>query len=139
MDGNTSRSHLKRPLPEDDDEPHRPPMYCSLSQTLTPQNPPFLGFSVLIFSIFSSFLVRFFYRQKRPRFPKGKKVKTDDTPEEVVPVDGADPRFAAKERSKRRNQITAELFIDQNNETLQDISAAEENYEVCRFPLLSRF
>eukprot|EP00262_Sarcandra_glabra_P015649 TRINITY_DN4880_c0_g1_i1.p1 TRINITY_DN4880_c0_g1~~TRINITY_DN4880_c0_g1_i1.p1 ORF type:complete len:403 (-),score=93.23 TRINITY_DN4880_c0_g1_i1:266-1474(-) len=72
--------------------------------------------------------------QKRPRFPKGKKVKKgDEIAAEITvekrPSDLADPRLASKERAKRRNQFTAELFSDQTSGILQDINAAEVNYE----------
>lgn len=75
------------------------------------------------------------YRAKRVRFPKGKKVKPGD---EIVvdkgnveedPSDLTKPLNAAKERAKRRNQITAELFSEETG-GLNDISAAEETYEV---------
>ncbi|KAK9286794.1 hypothetical protein L1049_015199 [Liquidambar formosana] len=64
--------------------------------------------------------------QKRVRFPKGKKVKPGvEVVDTAKPVDGPsdrmEPRLAAKERAKRRNQITAELFCDD--------SLAEVNYE----------
>ncbi|KAM7478966.1 hypothetical protein LguiA_027179 [Lonicera macranthoides] len=75
------------------------------------------------------------YRQKRVRFPKGKKIKsgdevvdvgphTEDSPSEVK-----DPHLAAKERALRRTQITAKLLEEENAGMLHDISAAEEHYE----------
>ncbi|XP_058085926.1 uncharacterized protein LOC131233278 isoform X2 [Magnolia sinica] len=99
MEEKPSLSHRKRPLSEDDDD--------------EPLQPP---------------------TEKRPRFPKGKKVKKDDgisAPElaEVHPSGWTDPRLAAKERAKRRNQITAELFSEQGAGILQDVSSAEVNYE----------
>ncbi|KAH0757012.1 hypothetical protein KY290_020505 [Solanum tuberosum] len=70
--------------------------------------------------------------QKRVRFPKGKKVKQSDNT-----IDGredkhsgrTDPRAAAKERSARRNQITAELLDEENEGEIADISRAEVEYE----------
>ncbi|XP_022988804.1 SUPPRESSOR OF ABI3-5 [Cucurbita maxima] len=72
--------------------------------------------------------------QKRVRFPKGKKVKTGDAFVDVAkaeenPSDLTDPRFAAKERAKRRNQMTADLFNEENRGVGNDISAAEVTYE----------
>nr|DAD41146.1 TPA_asm: hypothetical protein HUJ06_015469 [Nelumbo nucifera] len=77
-----------------------------------------------------------FFRQKRVRFPKGKKVKTgDERPSVSVDEDGlselADPRLAAKERAKRRNQMTAELFREETHGIFHDVSSAEVTYEVC--------
>lgn len=73
------------------------------------------------------------------RFPKGKKVKAED--EAVVdkaPVeveedadDMLNPRNAAKERAKRRSQITTELFSEDSRGIANDISAAEVKYQVC--------
>lgn len=73
--------------------------------------------------------------QKRVRFPKGKKVKPGD---DVVvdkgkavddgQTDLTDPRFAAKERANRRNQMTYELCSEENRGII-NISAAEETYE----------
>lgn len=77
-------------------------------------------------------------RAKRVRFPKGKKVRPGD---EVVLVekgkaeedenDLTNPRNAAKERAKRRSQITTELFSEDSRGIANDISAAEVRYEVC--------
>ncbi|XP_012078820.1 CD2 antigen cytoplasmic tail-binding protein 2 isoform X2 [Jatropha curcas] len=71
-------------------------------------------------------------KQKKVRFPKGKKVKPGDEEAladgpkvEDVPLDIKDPRVAAKERAKRRSQITVELF----NEETNDVSTAEVSYE----------
>ncbi|KAG6652002.1 uncharacterized protein LOC122313724 isoform X1 [Carya illinoinensis] len=71
--------------------------------------------------------------QKRVRFPKGKKVKpgdegvdrgqADEAPSEVL-----NPRLAAKERAKRRNQITAELFTEESRGIINDVTAAEVAY-----------
>lgn len=44
--------------------------------------------------------------------------------------DLTDPRLAAKERAKRRNQMTADLFSEENRGLVNDISAAEVTYEV---------
>ncbi|XVF01585.1 hypothetical protein REPUB_Repub04eG0101200 [Reevesia pubescens] len=72
--------------------------------------------------------------QKRVRFPKGKKVKPgEETVNRVDVEDGSgdvnDPRQAAKERAKRRNQITTELFTEDGRGMLNDVSAAEITYE----------
>ncbi|KAL4303822.1 hypothetical protein GQ457_10G019600 [Hibiscus cannabinus] len=72
--------------------------------------------------------------QKRARFPKGKKVKPgEEVPNRVDIEDGSgdskDPRLAAKERSKRRSQITTELFAEDGRGMLNDVSAAEVSYE----------
>ncbi|KAJ9162696.1 hypothetical protein P3X46_022452 [Hevea brasiliensis] len=70
-------------------------------------------------------------KQKKIRFPKGKKVKPGDeaivsrAKVEDIPTDTKDPRLAAQERAKRRNLITAELFSEELNEA----SAAEVTYE----------
>lgn len=83
------------------------------------------------------------YRQKRVRFPKGKKIKSGDEVVDVGPhtEDGPsevkDPHLAAKERALRRTQITAKLLEEENAGMLHDISAAEEHYEVYVFTLLS--
>lgn len=78
------------------------------------------------------------YRAKRIRFPKGKKVKPGDevvvvdkgnVEEEEEATDLMNPQVAAKERAKRRSQITAELFTDDTGGV--DVSAAEVTYEVC--------
>lgn len=81
-------------------------------------------------------------RQKRVRFPKGKKARPGDEavnrgrPEEGVgvgigPTPLTDPRSAAEERAKRRSQITTELFSEETAGILNDISAAEVTYRVC--------
>ncbi|XP_009628293.1 uncharacterized protein LOC107759438 [Nicotiana tabacum] len=69
--------------------------------------------------------------QKRVRFPKGKKVKQGDNTiegREDLPSGWRDPRLAAKERSVRRNQITAELLDEENEGEIADISRAEVEY-----------
>ncbi|KAJ4953442.1 hypothetical protein NE237_030274 [Protea cynaroides] len=71
---------------------------------------------------------------KRVRFPKGKKVKAVDgvasvNKVEEVPSVGQDPRLAAKERSKRRSQITTELLSEEVSGGFTDLSAAEVHYE----------
>lgn len=79
------------------------------------------------------------YRQKRVRFPKGKKVKQGDNTiegREDLPSGWRDPRLAAKERSVRRNQITAELLDEENEGEIADISRAEVEYGVCFFKYL---
>ncbi|GMI88356.1 hypothetical protein like AT5G09390 [Hibiscus trionum] len=72
--------------------------------------------------------------QKRARFPKGKKVKPgEEVPNRVDIEDDAgdlkNPRLAAKERAKRRSQITTELFAEDGRGMLNDVSAAEISYE----------
>ncbi|KHG20831.1 CD2 antigen cytoplasmic tail-binding 2 [Gossypium arboreum] len=72
--------------------------------------------------------------QKRVRFPKGKKVKPgEEAPNRVDIENGSgdlkDPRLAAKERAKRRSQITTELFAEDGRGMLNDVSAAEISYE----------
>ncbi|XP_004485576.1 uncharacterized protein [Cicer arietinum] len=71
---------------------------------------------------------------KRVRFPKGKKGKPVDVIVEKVIVeedvnDLTNPVVAAKERVKRRNQITAELLSEENGGTSNNLSAAEVKYE----------
>lgn len=70
-------------------------------------------------------------RPKKVRFPKGKKVKVvDDVPAEKgvedggVPGGSVDPRLAAKERAMKRR------LINDGGGVLDDVSAAEINYEV---------
>ncbi|CAL8175102.1 unnamed protein product [Prunus armeniaca] len=103
MESNPSRSNLKRPFFEDDGS-DKPPA------------------------------------QKRVRFPKGKKARPGDEavnrgrPEEAVgvgigPTPLTDPRSAAKERAKRRSQITTELFSEETAGILNDVSAAEVTYK----------
>ncbi|KAK4271251.1 hypothetical protein QN277_019970 [Acacia crassicarpa] len=99
MEGSSTRSNNKRPFVEEDDGFDKPPA------------------------------------QKRVRFPKGKKARPGDEP--VVdkgPVeedtdDMMNPRHAAKERAKRRSQITTELFSEDSRGIANDISAAEVKYE----------
>ncbi|CAB4320103.1 unnamed protein product [Prunus armeniaca] len=103
MESNPSRSNLKRPFFEDDGS-DKPPA------------------------------------QKRVRFPKGKKARPGEEavnrgrPEEAVgvgigPTPLTDPRSAAKERAKRRSQITTELFSEETAGILNDVSAAEVTYK----------
>lgn len=69
-------------------------------------------------------------RPKKVRFPKGKKVKVvGDVPAEKVedggvPGGSLDPRLAATERAMKRRQI------NDGGGILDDVSAAEINYEV---------
>ena len=83
----------------------------------------------MIFVCFFFFVI---CRQKKVRFPKGKKVKSVDErvdrgkAEEEGPSDLKDPRLAAKERAMLRNLITDEGFSGHIN----DASAAEVAYEV---------
>ncbi|KAF9690160.1 hypothetical protein SADUNF_Sadunf01G0166900 [Salix dunnii] len=70
-------------------------------------------------------------KQKKVRFPKGKKVKSGDeavdkSKAEEGPSERKDPRLAAKERAMLRNEITAQIFSEDTN----DASAAEVAYEV---------
>ncbi|KAF5733325.1 putative CD2-binding protein-related [Tripterygium wilfordii] len=73
--------------------------------------------------------------QKRIRFPKGRKVKPgDESSIRGVVEDGPtdtknDPRFVAKERAKRRKQMTTELFIEEGEGILNDVTAAEVDYD----------
>ena len=86
-----------------------------------------------------------FYRPKRVRFPKGKKVKPAAEEAVVVvdrgpavdddPTDLMNPRAAAKERAKRRTQFTAELFTEESRGILNDVAAAEVDYKVGIFNL----
>uniref|UniRef100_A0A6N2KJL4 OCRE domain-containing protein n=1 Tax=Salix viminalis TaxID=40686 RepID=A0A6N2KJL4_SALVM len=70
-------------------------------------------------------------KQKKVRFPKGKKVKSGDErvergkAEDEGPSDVKDPRLAAKERAMLRNLNTAEGLSGDPN----DASAAEVAYE----------
>ncbi|KAF5444167.1 hypothetical protein F2P56_036664 [Juglans regia] len=71
--------------------------------------------------------------QKRVRFPKGKKVKPGDEGVDRGQADEApskvpNPRLAAKERAKHRNQITAELFTEESRGIINDVTAAEVAY-----------
>lgn len=51
-------------------------------------------------------------------------------PEESGPIDLTNPQLAAKERAKRRSQITADLLTEESRGGPNDISAAEVTYEV---------
>ncbi|CAL0309509.1 unnamed protein product [Lupinus luteus] len=76
---------------------------------------------------------------KRVRFPKGKKVKQGDEVVNTQKFEGEEDATdlidpiavanAAKERSKRRHQSTADLFIEESETALNDLSEAEESYE----------
>ncbi|CAN4090340.1 unnamed protein product [Withania somnifera] len=84
-----------------------------------------------MFALTRCFLLRH-YRQKRVRFPKGKKVKQNDNTidgHEDKPSGCRDPRAAAKERAERRKQITKELIDEENEDEIADISRAEVEYE----------
>jgi len=74
-------------------------------------------------------------RQKRVRFPKGKKVKSGaeqatfkDDGDEPLPQDLSEPRLAAKERARRRSQTGA--FADDVDVDLAHISKVEVRYQV---------
>ncbi|GLT62587.1 hypothetical protein SLA2020_352100 [Shorea laevis] len=100
MEGNSSRPNLKRPFFEAEDGDDS-------------NKPP---------------------AQKRIRFPKGKKVKQGDEvvdrgEAEDAPSDLMNPRFAAKERAKRRSQFTAELFTEESRGIINDVVAAEVDYK----------
>lgn len=77
------------------------------------------------------------YRQKRIRFPKGKKVKPGEEKVDVwKPSEDAqsaknDPRRAAKERAMQRNQMTTELCSEENRGMVHDITSVEVKYAVC--------
>lgn len=75
------------------------------------------------------------FREKRARFPKGKKVKqADQVPvvqkpdeeEDVQPETEA--QIAARERALRRKMNTP---IEEDTDMLHDISVAEVRYKVC--------
>ncbi|KAI3742525.1 hypothetical protein L1987_60209 [Smallanthus sonchifolius] len=75
-------------------------------------------------------------RQKRVRFPKGKKVKPEDEVVANVPQvaedepDGLnDTQLVAKARSKRRNQNKAGLDTEATGDLLDDVAASEMHYE----------
>ncbi|MED6195349.1 hypothetical protein PIB30_037090 [Stylosanthes scabra] len=102
MAAESSRSSGKRPFVEDDDDLNK--------------KPP----------------------AKKVRFPKGKKVKPGEEvvvekvtaeKEEEEPTDLLNPQAAAKERAKRRSQITSELFTDDTGGASNDVTAAEVTYE----------
>ncbi|GMN49431.1 hypothetical protein TIFTF001_018588 [Ficus carica] len=69
--------------------------------------------------------------QKKVRFPKGKKVRPGYEPVESRKDDTplTDARIAAKERSRRRSQMTTELFGEDSRGIVKDISTAEVAYE----------
>lgn len=73
------------------------------------------------------------------RFPKKKKLKAGGPPEPVTVKeedelaalpDLADPRHAAKERAKRRGQMTTQLFTEDGEVELAHIASAEVDYKV---------
>ncbi|XP_023635836.1 CD2 antigen cytoplasmic tail-binding protein 2 [Capsella rubella] len=65
--------------------------------------------------------------EKRVRFPKGKKSKPEQLLEEEA-IARRKARDAAKERAKIRNQNTAQLFADNENDN-DNIDEAQETYE----------
>ncbi|KAF6148762.1 hypothetical protein GIB67_019370 [Kingdonia uniflora] len=74
--------------------------------------------------------------QKKPRFPKGKKVKLgDEAPTARVigveerPKDLSDPKVAAEERVRRRTRMFDDLFSQESRGMLHDISVAEVKYQ----------
>ncbi|WCJ23178.1 CD2-binding protein-related [Euphorbia peplus] len=76
-------------------------------------------------------------KQKRVRFPKGKKVKAGEEKEDnynnrptatAPTLDTKEARLAALERAKRRNLITAQLFSD-DDDPLASASASEVIYQ----------
>ncbi|XP_010690483.2 uncharacterized protein LOC104904011 [Beta vulgaris subsp. vulgaris] len=77
-------------------------------------------------------------KEKRVRFPKKKKLKAGGPPEPVAVKeedelaalpDLADPRHAAKERAKRRGQMTTQLFTEDGEVELAHIASAEVDYK----------
>lgn len=77
-------------------------------------------------------------KEKRVRFPKKKKLKAGGLPEPVTVKeedelaalpDLADPRHAAKERAKRRGQMTTQLFTEDGEVELAHIASAEVDYK----------
>lgn len=77
-------------------------------------------------------------KEKRVRFPKKKKLKAGGPPEPVTVKeedelaalpDLADPRHAAKERAKRRGQMTTQLFTEDGEVELAHIASAEVDYK----------
>eukprot|EP01018_Ginkgo_biloba_P035023 Gb_16472 [translate_table: standard] len=73
-------------------------------------------------------------RQKKPRFPKGKKEKLvadirKEHGNEEGPIKATDPRLAAKQRATRRSRMAEELVNARDTSVLDDIGAAEEEYE----------
>lgn len=86
----------------------------------------------MIFPSKHSGLLTLLCREKRVRFPKGKKVKQGDhvlEPSEELPG-WKDPRLAAKDRAIRRNKFTSELLNDESNDFVSDVRKAEVEYEV---------
>ncbi|GAB2217047.1 hypothetical protein Droror1_Dr00000205 [Drosera rotundifolia] len=75
--------------------------------------------------------------QKRVRFPKGKKARPgaaavglrDDAKEDAKPKDWKDPQQAAKDRARRRSQMSTKLLADEDEQNLVDISQAEDLHE----------
>jgi hypothetical protein len=107
----------------------------SLKTLKTMTNPTSNSTNFFLFHSSNFQLMIFFFvicRQKKVRFPKGKKVKSVDErvdrgkAEEEGPSDLKDPRLAAKERAMLRSLITDEGFSGDIN----DASAAEVAYEV---------
>lgn len=74
-------------------------------------------------------------RQKKPRFPKGKKQKTGNENDEADigraegPVKATDPRLAATRRAARRKDRAEEFLNARDTSVLDDIGEAEEEYE----------
>lgn len=77
----------------------------------------------------------FIFREKRLRFPKGKKLKQGDQvpvvqkPDEEEDVQPeTEAQIAARERALRRKMNT---LIEEDTDMLHDISVAEVQYKVC--------
>lgn len=74
-------------------------------------------------------------RQKKPRFPKGKKQKTGNEIDDAEngsaegPLKATDPRLAATRRAARRRDRAEELLNARDTSVLDDIGEAEEEYE----------
>lgn len=74
-------------------------------------------------------------RQKKPRFPKGKKQKTGNESDDAEngraegPVKPTDPRLAATRRAARRRDRAEEFLNARDTSVLDDIGEAEEEYE----------
>lgn len=76
------------------------------------------------------------FREKRVRFPKGKKVKPEDqVPVVQLPAEEekdvepeTEAQIAARERALRRKM---NIPADEDTDMLHDISVAEVRYQVC--------
>lgn len=57
-------------------------------------------------------------------------VAAKEKDEEAAPADLSDPRIAAKERARRRSQMTTQLFTEDGEVELSRINSAEVQYQV---------